>query len=391
MSTDQELDESAGTIMKLRNFKLLEFLSNEGKCYKSNYDKLTKAMKLPANAKFEGEIKESLRQCYENHRYSVIPAFFKTILYLKKQKREFSIVFRTHGRELSTIIEELNLFCDGRHPAFNGENGTHLVTFNGSKKSARDFRIKPHQTGMYFRFSRELSDVSLLINTLERHKCENTDQLIEHYGSQVEDNIIQLYNESMQENYAVMMDMLMKHGSMAIQDDFWPYHLNQHNDFGKLFVIDQSDFSTQHIFFDDLAVVGEKCNIDVRDLATSEKIPEKKWRNKYVVRANVYDAILEHDYFIKHIEKCEKARDEEILKIQEGIKSEADEADIQSENEWEKLQNMSNEDYLMHTISPLLYQGLNIIASERPQNPIEFLSLYMLQNQHLVKTVDKTA
>ena len=372
--------------MKDRNFKLLEFISNEGKAFKSNYDKLLKAMKLPANAVVKGDISDKLRECYENRRYNVIPAFFKTMLYLKKRKREFSIVFRTHGRELPTVIEELNTFCEGNHPAFNGESGTHLVTFNGSKRNTKDYRIKPKQTGMYFRFGRELEDVSLLMNTIDRIQCETHDQLIEHYGGQIEEGTLHLYSESIEENYSVMMETLKRHGSMAIQDDFWAYYRhNDDNDYGKLLIIDQSDFSVQHIFFDDMAIPGSKCNIDVRDIATGQKISDKKFRDKYVVRANIYDAILEHDYFIKHIETCEKAMDEDIERYQHGIHSEDDEEKQKDEDEWESLMNLPNEEYIMRTVAPLLYQGLNLIATERPKNPIEFLSLYMLQNQHLVK------
>ena len=39
-------------------------------------------------------------------------------------------------------------------------------------------------------------------------------------------------------------------------------------------------------------------NLDVRDLSTNQKIPDKRYRNKYVVRANIYEAIIDPDYFI---------------------------------------------------------------------------------------------
>lgn len=380
------MDEITNTIMKERNFKLLEFISNEGRKFKSNYDKLFKSMRLPANAKVKGDISDKLREAYENRRLNAIPAFFKTMLYLKKRKRDFSIIFRTHGRELNTLIEEFNNFCEGNHPAFNGESGTHQVKFNGTKLNARDMRIKSKQTGMYFRFGPELSDVNLLLNTLDRVQCENTDQLIEHYGGQIEEGTVSLHNESIEEDYMIIMNTLKNHGSMAIQDDFWAYSLsNLNSDFGKLLLIDQNDFSVQHIFFDDLAVEGDNCNIDVRDISSGEKLPDKKFRDKYVVRADIYDAILEHDYFIKHIDACEKARNEEIERYQQGVLSSDEEETYRKEDEWEKLQKLPNEEYLMRTVAPILYQGLNLIATERPQNPIEFLSLYMLQNQDLVK------
>ena len=44
-------------------------------------------------------------------KYHLIPSFFRTLIYLKKAKREFSILFRTFGEDLSNVIYEFNLFC----------------------------------------------------------------------------------------------------------------------------------------------------------------------------------------------------------------------------------------------------------------------------------------
>ena len=380
---DEDLDEQTNTIMKDRNFKLLEFISNEGKIFKENYDKLLEAMKLPANAIVKESISESLKECYDNRRYNIIPAFFKTIQTLSNQNRGFSVVFRTHGRELHKVIEEFNLFCEGDHPAFNGKNNDQVI-FNGKK--CRDLRIKDQQKGMYFRFGKELSDVHLLMNTLERIQWKTTDDLLENYGGQIEEGTISHYCESIEENYEIIMETIGKYGSMAIQDDFYAYYNHKDDSsYGKLLLIDQADFNTQHIFFDDMAIEGKQNNIDVRDLSTSEKIVEKKFRNKYVVKADIYEAILDDQYFLKKIKECERARDWEIERLQDGILSSEDEVEEQQENKWETLQNLPNEEYLLKTVAPLLYQGLNHIATERPTNPIEFLVLYLLQKKDLVK------
>ena len=169
--------------------------------------------------------------------------------------REFSVVFRTHGRELPYVIEEFNNFWNGNHPAFNGESGTHLVLFNGENAATRDYRVHSQQTGMYFRFGKELSDVNLVLNTLERHHWDNLDQLQEFYGGQIEEGTINLHNDSIEENYSIIMNILLKHGTVALSDDHWVYA--KHNldpDYGKLLLIDQYDYSVQHIFFDDLAI-----------------------------------------------------------------------------------------------------------------------------------------
>mmetsp|Transcript_23355 Transcript_23355/g.20744 ORF Transcript_23355/g.20744 Transcript_23355/m.20744 type:complete len:110 (+) Transcript_23355:142-471(+) len=45
-NNDKEMDEQAIT-MKERNFRLLEFISNEGKVFKERYDQLRESVKLP--------------------------------------------------------------------------------------------------------------------------------------------------------------------------------------------------------------------------------------------------------------------------------------------------------------------------------------------------------
>lgn len=67
-------------------------------------------------------------------KYNLIPSFFRTMIQLKKQKREFSIVFRTFGTNLKEIIWEYNQFCQGNHPCFSGRNGTPLIRFDGHKQ-----------------------------------------------------------------------------------------------------------------------------------------------------------------------------------------------------------------------------------------------------------------
>lgn len=72
--------------------------------------------------------------------YHLIPSFFRTLMYLKKSKREFSVVFRTFGSDHTNFVYEFNRFCNGEHPAFNGRNNTALVKFDGSK-NCKDLRF----------------------------------------------------------------------------------------------------------------------------------------------------------------------------------------------------------------------------------------------------------
>ena len=81
----------------------------------------------------------------------------------------------------------------------------------------------------------------------------------------------------------------------------------------------------------------------------------------YVIKAEPHRAILEPDYFIKMIEQAERSRDEEIERVEAGIIDDEQKDEPEIENEWEKLQQLPNEEYLMRTVLPVLYQGMKII------------------------------
>jgi hypothetical protein len=59
---------------------------------------------------------------FKDGHYYLIPSFFRTLMYLKKQKKEFAISFRTFGVDLEDVVYEFDKFCKGEHPCYNGRN-----------------------------------------------------------------------------------------------------------------------------------------------------------------------------------------------------------------------------------------------------------------------------
>lgn len=45
------------------------------------------------------------------------------------------------------------------------------------------------------------------------------------------------------------------------------------------------------------------------------------------------------------------------------------------------LQSLPTKQYLDQTVAPILLQGLQILAKERPPDPINFLAAYLLKNK----------
>jgi hypothetical protein len=185
-------------------------------------------------------------------RYHLIPSFFRTLIFLKKQKREFSVVFRTFGKDLKEIVWEFNQFCSGQHPCYSGRNGTPLIKFDGSK-GTKDLRIRDSsQKGMFYRFSDDLADSKLVCGTFNR-MTENFDELKDILDSDEKYEDCQVLQEPIQ-IFQNMLETLKKFSSMAILDDYNNWKENEYsNEVSKLLLIDQADYNTQHIFFDDNA------------------------------------------------------------------------------------------------------------------------------------------
>ena len=118
----------------------------------------------------------------------------------------------------------------------------------------------------------------------------------------------------------------------------------------------------------------------------------------YVVKVHPHKAILEPEYFIKKYEDADEKRDLEIQRVESGIEDELEAKSVQrsqadsiegAETEWEKLQGLNDADYLMRTVLPVLYQGMRVVDLERPAAPLEYLSLYLLKHQGMIKLPPK--
>jgi hypothetical protein len=103
--------------------------------------------------------------------------------------------------------------------------------------------------------------------------------------------------------------------------------------------------------------------VEVRDVVKGRGLQYRKTIWKYVCKVEPVRAVIEHDYFIQLIEKAEKAREQQIEKIELGYKSEGDEEPETPsvETEWDKIQTLPDSEYLLKTVLPVLYQGMTVL------------------------------
>lgn len=61
---------------------------------------------------------------------------------------------------------------------------------------------------------------------------------------------------------------------MGIHDDRAAWIASgESKDGGKVLLVDQADYGTQHIFFDDMAHEDHHCQVDVLDIVTGQPLP----------------------------------------------------------------------------------------------------------------------
>ena len=161
--------------------------------------------------KFERKMNVTL---FGEGKYHLIPSFFRMIMYLKKKKEEFSIVFRSFGEEIENVVYEFNKFCEGEHPCYNGRNNTPQVRIDGSKNQ-KDLRMKdPSQQIQFYRLSDEVKDTVMVTGGVKRVDTYTEMQQIE------EDDQIEVVRDHL-DIFTHIMETLKKYGSMAVSEDYF--------------------------------------------------------------------------------------------------------------------------------------------------------------------------
>ena len=180
-------------------------------------------------------------------------------------------------------------------------------------------------------------------------RTSHQDNLEEFYSGDIEEGTVNVHKEPV-EQFVAILEVLKKRSTMAIQDDYETWKANNcSKQFSKLLLIDQADYGTQQIFFDDNAEEGDSCVVDVRDVISGEEIPYKKYINKYVMRVEPHRAILEPDYFIKLLEQAEQERDQEVsihnhqINFCRLIELRLDRSQMMNQSKWSKR--MSGKNY----------------------------------------------
>jgi hypothetical protein len=314
------------------------------------------------------------------------------MIYLKKIKQDFIIVFHFFGSDDSSIEEffyEYNNFIDGNHPRFSGEYGYSQFKFDVNKDK-KEYKIDTKSQefmSVWYRGPNE-SEERAFFETMQHpnfNEIEDIREAIEEYYQ--DDNNQGSIQPSVgyKEIYLSFMDKISQNCSFCILDDY-SYFIHNGYKHGKLFLIDPYDVDTLQIFFDiELDKYPEK--IDVIDVVTRKQLSKDYYINKNVVNVEPYKAIIDINYYTKKIEECINNRKSELLKMQaKEIPLIPSDINLNVENEMQKL---PGDVYLEMSILPLLHNAINMCDMIRPPDPINFIANFMLMNKDKAKNIEE--
>jgi len=323
---------------------------------------------------------EDQRNVLRYGRYQIIPAFFSLIIQLTKDRRRFSIVFRTYNAEqLPPVQRELRLLCEGKHPAYSGQNKTQKPPPMNGEKLSRDMRLTEDNIGRMNRMSGRFEFSNRAANAPPAEPVLGDDGLPMPVPFEPTVYEFPPYHKA---HEGLMCQILDKSNTCAIVDDydFWKAK-DRVAEAGKLLLVNHgggfAETKVQHIFFDGHIQKDNAYCVDVRDAVNGQSLSFAEADNSYMHRVDFYAACLDSDYFIKALKTCETNMSVKILESRRV----ADEKMSQGEKP-EVLKTLPPQEYLYRTVIPALLPALEACQRDRPADPIEFIAFYMLRHTH---------
>ncbi|CAD8109673.1 unnamed protein product [Paramecium sonneborni] len=308
--------------------------------------------------------KYMLNNLFSDNKYQLLSTFYNTIINLKKQKREFAIIFRPFGQDPKNILRQFNNL------------GVEITLLLLNLMVLRELKVilyKKKQCALLYRQQKELVTGSL--------RRTDKQQLEDGYEKNQKKNQFKLI--ILNKCYQRFQNLQKKVAHFIIIKS------NESN--AKQQYIDSQDADTLHIFFDFIDQSIGKINsfqiknqinnlqendnnlVQVIGYVTLEPINRKKCLSKYLVHIDIWDVIKDPDYFIKQINICEKNRNEEIERREKGIPEE--QAELPKKTDWELLEESSDVDFQRQTILPLLLPVLQLLDIEMTLILVQAMSL----------------
>lgn len=293
---------------KEKLFQLFLDEGQPGENLKNLYEDYLKRVKISKNImdviNKENSIYPSFfKDLYENDYIFLFPSLFRTMIELKSQNRIFTIIFRTFGYDFDEVIKEFNAFCEGKHPLFKEQE----MKFNGENGS-KDYRIKEHCIGVFYRFNDNINNIYLVLGCLQRiHDIKTPEELYLKFNNKIKSGEVNIIKGG-KEIFEFINDNSSKGkmNSFCINDHYETWYGNGKKEtVGKPMLINPNNKDVEVFFFDDNITKDELSIVDCRDTNTGKTIQDKKIKEKYLIRVDTLKAAEDENYFLNIIKKAE--------------------------------------------------------------------------------------
>eukprot|EP00929_Paragymnodinium_shiwhaense_P034911 TRINITY_DN18949_c0_g1_i1.p1 TRINITY_DN18949_c0_g1~~TRINITY_DN18949_c0_g1_i1.p1 ORF type:complete len:412 (+),score=89.43 TRINITY_DN18949_c0_g1_i1:74-1309(+) len=99
----------------LSRFNKLFSVEGPGVIYRAEWEKLREALRWPSDGPEDPRL---IQKEGEEKFYTILPAFFVTLVELSEREEMVSVVLRTFGEDLPRVADAINAFAEGKHPLF---------------------------------------------------------------------------------------------------------------------------------------------------------------------------------------------------------------------------------------------------------------------------------
>lgn len=248
-----------------------------GKRFRPHVEKVKESLKFKGNlSENEYQVVEPLFMKEEDGLYyRIIPSYFKLLNHLLENNRDFAVILRTFGGDGEVALKATKLYTQNLHPDMKFPSSMNLsVDLNPGK-------ILPFEGGM-------------LIRTSNGREYGTFDKIYEEFS---QSNGVQLY----QDNY-----------------DWWKKNRFA-SSAGKPLLVDPKDSSAHHILFDDNIRTWDPWDNIVNLIVKEGQHFKPKNSQEYLdgicmLRTDLFQSILNENYFIEKVNMCEANFDQFLSK-----------------------------------------------------------------------------
>eukprot|EP00931_Biecheleriopsis_adriatica_P118811 TRINITY_DN94129_c0_g1_i1.p1 TRINITY_DN94129_c0_g1~~TRINITY_DN94129_c0_g1_i1.p1 ORF type:complete len:733 (-),score=150.97 TRINITY_DN94129_c0_g1_i1:16-2214(-) len=253
----------------------------------------------------------------------LLPSFLHLLRELKRAGRSFSLCFRTFGRDLPKLQQEMQALCENRHPYYPESDE---VVLDGSDGKC-DYRMclsSLQGCGTFYRNPHENDFIALIMGTIEQPKT--LEEGIAFYANQEVE-----IATGVQDVCDLLSQLLSQSRTLCLRDFYQGWAaVGSKSHGGKPLFLGRIDPDKHSIFFDDHISASDPKIVDPIDVHLfPRRFSCAQIYGVHLVQAQPVHSITNRNYFLECIEACEKARAAKLQRWQKLQRLLGDYASVQ--------------------------------------------------------------